>query len=127
MESSSPDALAWPHGRCQPEPCLGSGRDMRSVRFRLAFRIDGCTCEAVPEMTLSLCHEPWCVISRDRPIGFGLPHFMQDDTEHKKDAAWANVCRENGWLCRICGAVPEQGLQFADNLCDDCRKIVRNE
>jgi len=32
------------------------------------------------------------------------------------------------WMvCRICEAVPERGQQFADNLCDDCRKIARNE
>jgi hypothetical protein len=33
----------------------------------------------------------------------------------------------SGWVCRICGAVPERGQQFTDNLCDDCRKIARNE
>jgi len=27
----------------------------------------------------------------------------------------------------VCGSVPERGQRFTDNLCDDCRKIVRNE
>jgi hypothetical protein len=53
--------------------------------------------------------------------------LMTDDAEREKDRIWANLCRESGWLCRICGAVPEHGQQFTDDLCDDCRKIARNE
>lgn len=52
---------------------------------------------------------------------------MMYDAEHEKDQVWANLCRENAWVCRICGAVPERGQQFTDDLCDDCRKIARNE
>jgi hypothetical protein len=52
---------------------------------------------------------------------------MMEDAEHDKDRVWANLCRENAWVCRICGAVPERGKQFTDDLCDDCRKIARNE
>jgi hypothetical protein len=50
-----------------------------------------------------------------------------DDFERKKDAAWANLCRAEGWVCRVCGSVPERGQRFTHDLCDDCRKIVRNE
>ena len=57
-----------------------------------------------------------------------LSHVVNtDDPERKKDAAWANLCRAEGWVCRVCGSVPERGQRFMDNLCDDCRKIVRNE
>ena len=52
---------------------------------------------------------------------------MTDDAEREKDNVWTNLCRESGWVCRICGAVPEHGQQFTDDLCDDCRKIARNE
>ena len=34
------------------------------------------------------------------------------DLEHEKDAAWTKLCTENGWICRICGAVPERGSDF---------------
>ena len=53
--------------------------------------------------------------------------LMTDDAERQKDKAWANLCRESGWVCRICGAVPERGQHFTDDLCGDCRKIARNE
>jgi hypothetical protein len=57
-----------------------------------------------------------------------LSHVVStDDSERKKDEAWANLCRAEGWVCRVCGSVPERGQRFTDNLCDDCRKIVRNE
>jgi hypothetical protein len=52
---------------------------------------------------------------------------MMDDAEREKDRVWANLCRESAWVCRICGAVPERGQRFTDDLCDDCRKIARNE
>jgi hypothetical protein len=52
-----------------------------------------------------------------------------DDTERARtrDAAWHRVCQENGWVCRICGAVPDVGHLFETELCDDCRKMARNE
>jgi hypothetical protein len=56
---------------------------------------------------------------------YSLP--VTEDAEREKDKAWTNLCRESGWVCRICGAVPQRGQQFTDNLCDDCRKIARNE
>jgi hypothetical protein len=49
------------------------------------------------------------------------------DSENKKDEAWANLCLAEGWVCRVCGSVPERGQRFTNDLCDDCRKIVRNE
>ena len=52
---------------------------------------------------------------------------MKDNAEREKGKVWANLCRESGLVCRICGAVPEHGQQFTDELCDDCRKIARNE
>lgn len=52
---------------------------------------------------------------------------VNDDAERQRDEAWANLSVESGWVCRICGAVPEIGKQFTDNLCDDCRKMARNE
>jgi hypothetical protein len=53
--------------------------------------------------------------------------LVTDDAEHEKGKIWADLCRESGWVCPICGAVPEPGQQFRDKLCDDCRKIARNE
>jgi hypothetical protein len=48
-----------------------------------------------------------------------LSHVMStDDSESEKDKAWANVCRAEGWVCRVCGSVPERGQRFQDNLCD---------
>ena len=49
------------------------------------------------------------------------------DEDQEKEKIWANLCRENAWVCRICGAVPELRVQFKDDLCDDCRKLARNE
>jgi len=57
-----------------------------------------------------------------------LSHIVStDDSESKKDEAWATLCQAEGWVCRVCGSVPGRGQRFEDNLCDDCRKIVRNE
>ena len=35
--------------------------------------------------------------------------LMTDDAEREKDNAWTNLWRESGWVCRICGAVPNTG------------------
>ena len=53
--------------------------------------------------------------------------LMTDNAEREKGKVGENLCRESGLVCRICGAVPEHGQQFTDDLCDDCRKIARNE
>lgn len=59
---------------------------------------------------------------------FILSRIMStDDAETKKDEAWANLCRAEGWVCRVCGSVPGRGKRFPDNLCEDCLKMVRNE
>jgi len=50
-----------------------------------------------------------------------------EDSERRKDVAWENLCRENGWACRICGTTPERGKQFANGLCEDCRLSIKNE
>jgi hypothetical protein len=51
--------------------------------------------------------------------------LVMDDA--KQDQVWTNLCRDRGWVCRICGAMPERGQQLTYDLCDDCRKIARNE
>jgi len=48
-------------------------------------------------------------------------------TDGDEARVWSNICRENAWMCRICGAVPERGGTFPDNLCADSRKMVRSE
>ena len=65
------------------------------------------------------------MVHRARNGAILLPHDGR--AEREKDNRWTNLCRESGWVCRICGAVPEHGQQFTDDLCDDCRKIARNE
>jgi hypothetical protein len=50
-----------------------------------------------------------------------------EDPERRKDVAWENLCRESGWTCRICGAIPERGKQFEKGLCEDCRLSIKNE
>jgi hypothetical protein len=51
-----------------------------------------------------------------------------DDTERKKDEAWATLCESERWVCLVCGAVPpERGKRFEGEICDDCRLIARNE
>ena len=47
--------------------------------------------------------------------------------ERERNKTWADLCRTEGWVCKFCGAIPERGQQFNENLCDDCRKIARNE
>jgi hypothetical protein len=48
------------------------------------------------------------------------------DPERRKDIAWEHLSLENGWSCRICGAIPDVGVQFENNLCEDCRLSLRN-
>jgi hypothetical protein len=43
-----------------------------------------------------------------------------DDSESKKDEVWATLCQAEGWVCRVCGSVPERGQRFTDKLCEDC-------
>lgn len=50
-----------------------------------------------------------------------------EEEERRKATAWEGLCRENGWCCRLCGALPELGKQFEDTLCEDCRLSVKNE
>jgi hypothetical protein len=50
-----------------------------------------------------------------------------DDAERLKDEAWAKLCHESGWVCKICGAVPERGQRFDDDVCGDCRLIIRSQ
>lgn len=67
-------------------------------------------------------------IRKMKPSWAILSHVVNtDDSERKKDEAWVNLCRAEGWACRVCGSIPERGQRFPDDLCDDCRKIVRNE
>ncbi len=54
------------------------------------------------------------------------PGMNTADPERRKDIAWENLCLEKGWGCRICGVIPEVGMQFKDNLCEDCRLSLRN-
>jgi hypothetical protein len=48
------------------------------------------------------------------------------DPERRKDIAWEHLSLENGWSCRICGAIPDVGMRFENNLCEDCRLSLRN-
>ena len=43
-----------------------------------------------------------------------------------KQLAWQQLCEENGWRCRICGAIPELGRQFENNMCEDCKISLKN-
>lgn len=49
------------------------------------------------------------------------------EAERERDRVWANLCSESGCVCRICGAVPECGRRFTDNLYDDCRSATDGE
>jgi hypothetical protein len=63
----------------------------------------------------------WVILSTPR-------HAMTtEEEERRKATAWEGLCRENGWCCRLCGALPELGKQFEDTLCEDCRLSVKNE
>ena len=63
----------------------------------------------------------------DAYIVLEVPPMSTNHEEQSKDEGWASLCRENGWICRVCGAIPERGRQFDDNLCDDCRLVIRSE
>jgi len=43
------------------------------------------------------------------------------------ETACAKLCRERGWVCKVCGAVPALGKQFDADLCDDCTFQLKNE
>src|SRR5208282_4420669 len=40
-----------------------------------------------------------------RALEWSYTLFVMDNAEHEKDQVWADLCRESGWVCRICGAV----------------------
>ena len=56
-----------------------------------------------------------------------LRRMETDDRDSQKDDAWAKLCEESKWVCRVCGAVPERGQRFDSDLCGDCQKMLRNE
>jgi hypothetical protein len=41
---------------------------------------------------------------------------VSSDAKGERDKAWESLCRAEGWVCRICGGVPERGQHFTDNL-----------
>ena len=45
----------------------------------------------------------------------------------ESDRVWAEMCRAEGWVCKICAAVPECGKRFDGDLCDDCKLQLKNE
>jgi len=47
--------------------------------------------------------------------------------ERDKVTAWARLCQESGWVCKVCGAIPEVGKRFDRDLCDDCKLRMKNE
>lgn len=53
--------------------------------------------------------------------------MTESKSEKLKDATWVELCRQFGWVCKLCGVVPQIGKRFEDNLCDDCRLQVKNE
>jgi hypothetical protein len=53
--------------------------------------------------------------------------MSRDDEEREKDKAWANLCLDTGWVCRLCDAIPKRGKRFENDLCDDCRLLTKNE
>jgi hypothetical protein len=52
---------------------------------------------------------------------------IPESSEHDKYRVWTELCRETGWVCRICGEIPDFGQEFEGNLCDECRARLRNE
>jgi len=55
------------------------------------------------------------------------PRDDSDHTQRLKEEAWKKLCRESGWVCKVCGATPEVGEEFEGELCEDCRLQIRNE
>ena len=51
----------------------------------------------------------------------------ESNSEKLRDATWGELCREYGWVCKVCGTAPQLGERFEDNLCDDCRLQLKNE
>ena len=67
-----------------------------------------------------------------RPTGAGGVYHRVVDVNTKtpesdSDRIWAATCLAEGWVCKLCGAVPECGKRFDDDLCDDCRLRLKNE
>ena len=67
------------------------------------------------------------VVTWAPPLCGGSVGVDAEDLEREKEKAWGSLCHESGRVCRICGQLPERGQQFVENLCDDCRKMTRNE
>ena len=51
----------------------------------------------------------------------------ESNSEKLKAGNWVDLCREYGWVCKLCGTAPQLGKRFADNLCDDCKLQLKNE
>jgi hypothetical protein len=65
---------------------------------------------------------------RRRPGG-PFPHLdvNASSADRDRETAWADLCRQRGWVCEICGAVPELGKKFEDDICDECRLRLKIE
>jgi len=61
------------------------------------------------------------------PTWGGRDNKVSGKSEKIREATWADLCRRNGWVCKVCGAVPELGKRFDGDLCDDCRLQLKNE
>jgi len=51
---------------------------------------------------------------------------MSTGNTAREQFVWQNFCTTQGWTCRICGAIPDIGKQFEDNVCEDCRLLTKN-
>jgi len=49
------------------------------------------------------------------------------EPERESDRVWAAMCQAEGWVCKLCGAVPECGTRFDGDLCDDCKLRLKIE
>ena len=47
-----------------------------------------------------------------------------EEEERRKAAAWEGLCRENGWCCRLCGALPELGKRMSEDLRDSRYRLI---
>jgi len=45
---------------------------------------------------------------------------------NRQEIVWKQLCLDKGWECRLCGAIPEVGKEFENNLCEDCKLSLRN-